>query len=427
MLYLEYPTHPSTTACAEYIWIGSKGELRSKTRVIYRELDEFKTNLNKEWVFYAPEKTLNDVKDFPIWSFDGSSTGQAEGTESEVILKPCAVFKDPFRGVSDRLILCDTYYPDEIRPNSSNKRVWAKGIFDRKLEEEPWFGLDQEYFIFDLPTGSQSHRPVGFPDANIISHKLATGSQGQYYCGTGSQNSFGREIAGEHLQICIKAGIKIVGINAEAAPGQWGFQIGPCEGIDAADHLWTARYLLNRVAELHNKLINYHPNPIPSNTDLLKLATEQISLRWDAQVQSGFPGGVELLNKELVAVKLRYPEWNGSGCRTTYSTKKMRINHSDSILGLRHIYNAIDGLASKHKEHMDVQCNDNLKHVNDGIGTESSENISDDVVDRTVFIERGNTTAPDGYGYFEDRRPNSNCDPYLVTAKIFETTILNEL
>lgn len=389
MSLLENITH---TNCAEYVWIGSRGELRSKTKVIYRNYRQGE----------AHPMVLNKIIDFPIWNFDGSSTNQATGEDSEVILKPCAIFDDPFRGEtriyghSHKLILCDTYYPDEIRPLDSNKRVWADNIFNKKLDEEPWFGLEQEYFIFDLPNGDtdwHKHRPLGFPSSRAKHYKLATGKQGQYYCGTGTQNAFGRELAEEHLQACIKAGIKISGINAEVAPGQWEFQIGPCTGIDAGDHLWMARYLLNRVAERHNKLINYHPKPIP---------------------------------RTALYGEIPY-DWNGSGCHTNYSTKKMRTKDVKCPkAGLGYINEAILKLSKKHKEHMPVYGTGNEKRMTGDCETASYDTFSDGVADRSASIRRGNKTVSDGYGYFEDRRPSSNCDPYLVTAKIFETTVLSE-
>ena len=40
---------------------------------------------------------LPDVHHIPEWNYDGSSTGQAEGKKSEVILKPVYVCPDPFR------------------------------------------------------------------------------------------------------------------------------------------------------------------------------------------------------------------------------------------------------------------------------------------------------------------------------------------
>jgi hypothetical protein len=47
--------------------------------------------------------------DYPFWNYDGSSTGQASGRDSDTFLKPVAVFQDPFLGSNARLVLCDTY------------------------------------------------------------------------------------------------------------------------------------------------------------------------------------------------------------------------------------------------------------------------------------------------------------------------------
>lgn len=41
----------------------------------------------------------------PDWNFDGSSTNQAPGVDSEVVLKPCKIYRDPFRAsVTDRQV-----------------------------------------------------------------------------------------------------------------------------------------------------------------------------------------------------------------------------------------------------------------------------------------------------------------------------------
>ena len=51
-------------------------------------------------------KTSVTLKDLGDWNYDGSSTNQAPGSDSEVIIKPCALFPDPFRGAPHVLVLC---------------------------------------------------------------------------------------------------------------------------------------------------------------------------------------------------------------------------------------------------------------------------------------------------------------------------------
>jgi hypothetical protein len=79
------------------------------------------------------------VSELPIWNFDGSSTGQAPGHDSEVLLKPVRIFPDPFRGAPHLMVLCETMLPD-MTPHPGNTRVHATGIFDKALGEEPWYG-----------------------------------------------------------------------------------------------------------------------------------------------------------------------------------------------------------------------------------------------------------------------------------------------
>lgn len=323
---------------AEYIWLGGENELRSKTRVLEQNYP------------------------VPDWDYDGSSTKQADGASSEVILKPSAIFKDPFRGENDILVLCSTYRPDGT-PLSNNHRDWAKKIFDAAPDEEPWYGLEQEYFIYDVVT----KLPIGFNEA---------GKQGQYYCSVGSRNAFGRNIVEEHMQACIKAGVNISGINAEVAPGQWEYQVGPCTGIDAADQLWIARYILERVSEIYNVYICLEPKPLNG-------------------------------------------DWNGSGCHTNYSTKKMREQG-----GIDEINKAIQLLGEKHTDHMKIYGSGNELRLTGKHETSSFHAFSSGIANRNASVRIGNKTVNEGRGYFEDRRPSSNMDPYLVTAKIFETTVL---
>jgi len=348
-----------TTLVAEYIWIGSNNELRSKKRVI--------TNV----VGIRSEDDLSILK-FPDWNYDGSSTGQAKGNDSEIVIKPKSVFRDPFSLVGDLkrynsyIVICDTYLPDGL-PHSTNQREPANNIFKLDIDQEPWFGLEQEYFLIDPKT----NMPLGY-DKN--------GKQGQYYCSVGYENAIGREIAEEHLRMCLYAGIKISGMNAEVAPGQWEFQIGPCIGIESGDHLWTARYILQRLGEKHKVKINFEPKPLKG-------------------------------------------DWNGSGCHANYSTKYMRTGVFGKT-GLEYINEAIYKLSKNHDEHMKIYGSGNEERMTGEHETASYDKFTDGVANRGASVRRGHDTLENHEGYFEDRRPSSNCDPYLVTSAIFKTTCL---
>ena len=340
---------------AEYIWLDSKKRLRSKTKVIH--------NINYEiWgeIVKLPPQEL--AEKFPEWNYDGSSTGQAEGLNSELLLKPVAVYDNPFRGGTNNvLVLCGTHDKDG-NPLETNSRVSAKALFDKNLEEEPWFGIEQEYFVV-----GQVHEIRGKE------------KQGRYYCSVGKGNTYHRKIAEQHLDVCLRAGLRISGINAEVAPYQWEYQIGPCMGIDSGDQLWISRYLLERIGEMNDVTILYHPKP--------------------------------------------YPNLNGSGCHTNYSTKSMREDG-----GLEKIYEAIGKLSEKHMEHMAVYGEKNEERMSGEHETSKYGEFSFDKersVDRGASVRVGYETIKNGKGYFEDRRPASTMDPYLVTSKVFETTVLN--
>uniref|UniRef100_A0A1I8ITW2 glutamine synthetase n=1 Tax=Macrostomum lignano TaxID=282301 RepID=A0A1I8ITW2_9PLAT len=215
--YLGLPQPEDKVQCM-YIWIDSTGEnLRAKTRTV--------------------ETVPKDPKDLPIWNFDGSSTGQAEGQNSDVMLHPVALFNDPFRGGSNKLVLCETCGHDG-EPLPSNKRRTCQQVMEQAKEFKPWFGIEQEYTMLD----TDGH-PFGWPKNGF------PGPQGPYYTGVGARNVYGRDVVESHYRACMYAGVKIAGTNAEVMPAQWEFQVGPCEGIDMGDHLWLGRFLLHRVAE----------------------------------------------------------------------------------------------------------------------------------------------------------------------------------
>lgn len=121
-----------------YVWIDGLGEgLRAKTRT----LD------------FEPHKT----SELPIWNYDGSSTMQAEGSNSDVYMHPQRIYKDPFRGGSNKLVLCDTYQYDG-RATETNKRRSCAAAMKLAEEHEPWFGIEQEYTLLDM-----DGHPFGWP------------------------------------------------------------------------------------------------------------------------------------------------------------------------------------------------------------------------------------------------------------------------
>merc|ERR1711904_90621 len=216
------------------------------------------------------DKKPSSPSELPIWNYDGSSTGQAPGKDSEVMLKPVAIFADPFRRGDNILVLCESVLPVTFAPIPTNTRTAAKAIFDKDLKLAPWFGIEQEYTLIK----ADGIKPLGFPEVGYPA------PQGPYYCGAGFDSAMGRPVADAHYKACLFAGVKIAGINAEVMPGQWEYQIGPCEGIQSGDHMWVSRYLLNRCAEEFGLSVSFEP-------------------------------------------KL-FPDWNGSGCHTNFSTKTMR-------------------------------------------------------------------------------------------------------
>ena len=96
---------------------------------------------------------------------------------------------------------------------------------------------------------------------------------GDYYCGVGSQHIMYRELVEKHYLYCIYAGLQISGVNAEVAPNQWEFQIGPCIGIDAGDQMWVARYILHKLSEQYDINISFS---FLLNNNIVMMITEAI-------------------------------------------------------------------------------------------------------------------------------------------------------
>lgn len=332
---------------AEYIWIdGQKptAKLRSKTKVL--------------------DRPVHHVNDLPEWGFDGSSTMQAQGHDSDCRLKPVCIVKDPVRGGDNMLVLCEVFNADGS-VHESNTRAHLREISELYKEHEPWFGIEQEYTLFD------GIKPLGWPDNGFPA------PQGGYYCGVGADEVFGRDVVEAHMDACLKAGLLFCGINAEVMPAQWEFQIGPLGPLEVSDQIWLGRWLLYRVAEDFGVSATLNPKPVKG-------------------------------------------DWNGAGAHTNFSTKAMRLEG-----GIDVITQACEKLGKRHEEHIAVYGADNERRLTGLHETCSIHEFKYGVSDRGASIRIPMATAKDGKGYLEDRRPAANMDPYQVCAALMKTVCGN--
>ena len=180
--------------CATYVWIDGSGEtMRSKVKVL--------------------ESKPSKVEDLPQWNYDGSSCYQADGANSDVYLTPVKIYPCPFTRGDNILVLCDTYnYQEKAMPTNNRKECLE--IMKKAEQEKPWFGIEQEYTLFDC-----DKHPFGWPKNGF------PGPQGPYYCGVGAARVYGRDIETAHVKCCLYAGIKVSGTNAEVMPAHWEYQV----------------------------------------------------------------------------------------------------------------------------------------------------------------------------------------------------------
>ena len=325
----------------EYIWLdGSKPTqcLRSKTKVV----SDFSGKL----------------EDCDEWSFDGSSTQQAEGGSSDCIMKPVFICPDP--AIENGYLVMTEVLNADGTPHVSNGR--ATIVND---DADFWFGFEQEYFLMDPET----KLPVGFPANGYPA------PQGPYYCGVGGKNVFGREFKDEHLDLCIAAGLNVEGTNGEVAAGQWEWQIFAKGARQAGDEVWVARYLMERLTEKYGLYIEYHPKPL-GQTD-----------------------------------------WNGSGMHANFSNSYLRTAASKEK-----VEKVCEAFRSVVAEHIAVYGAYNDQRLTGKHETASIHDFSYGVSDRGASIRIPLYTKNKGWsGYLEDRRPASNADPYKVAARIIKT------
>lgn len=303
------------------------------------------------------------VNDIPQWTFDGSSTGQAPGDKSDCVLVPVTFCKDPIRS-TDRpaiLVLCEVYNADGT-PHRTNTRHHLVKLMERKNTKAPLCGIEQEYTLFRGGT------PLGWPDGGYPPQ------QGPYYCGVGSDEVCGRDLVEDHMKACMDAGLLIYGVNAEVMPGQWEFQIGTGDPLTVSDHLWLARWLLYRIGEKYGINAKLDPKPV----------------------------------REL----------NGAGAHTNWSTAATREENG----GMTEIDRIVSILRRLHEDYIPYYGHGIEQRLTGQHETCSYKEFRCGVSDRGASVRIPLHVAKAGCGYFEDRRPCANIDPYVVTRLLLEAS-----
>ena len=323
----------------EYLWLDgcNPTQIRSKTKIV--------------------RSFGRKGGEAPVWGFDGSSTEQAEGKNSDCVLKPVRIYPHPSEQDNSSIVLCEVWNVDDTPHSTNTRRELEETLQDLESDIDEWVGFEQEYTLYE------NNKPYGWPDIG------EPPPQGDYYCG----RNIGENISREHMNACIEAGIQICGTNAEVMLGQWEYQIGAGGSIHMSDDLWVARWLMERICEKHDLSVSLHPKPIAG-------------------------------------------DWNGAGCHTNFSTGEMREEG-----GYPAIIEACEKLSENPQEHIDVYGQDNDQRLTGEHETCSIEEFRYGVSDRGASIRIPWQVEKDGCGYLEDRRPSSNCDPYRVSKKLIET------
>tara|TARA_Y100001963_G_scaffold146476_1_gene221484 strand:- start:2390 stop:3496 length:1107 start_codon:yes stop_codon:yes gene_type:complete len=342
-----------------------------KIRFEYVWTDGYETpNLRSKVRYMTMTTNPTTASDVESWSFDGSSTQQAELTDSDLTLKPVRLYKDPFYTGEMRsfFVLCEVEN-SKGKPHVSNTRAELRKVApaeDMGFE----FGFEQEYLLINPKNRQPYNWPMGKNDDGDET-VMFPAPQGRYYCGTGDFVK-GRDFADEHAELCFSAGINIGGTNAEVLLSQWEYQIQHTNAVDACDDLMMARYIAEKLGEKYGVAINVVPKPFPGD------------------------------------------DWNGSGCHINFSTPTFAAGKADS----KYIDELLAEVAEDHSDHIRSYGEGNNDRLTGKNETPHIDDFEWGNGDRSVAIR-----IPSSGTHLEDRRPGANMNPYTAVKSLLKSLL----
>lgn len=326
--------------------------------VEYIWLDGFKQLRSKIKVL---EFQNYNIQTIPITTYTENYIKKDLTKSLENVLKPVQMYKNPFHK-NGLIVLCENYIQQdngELQVHHNNTRYKTIDSFQYYDYFKPIISFKQQYYIVD-----NKNKPYGIKDIN---------KQNTYYCGTSNDVLITRKLAEEHLKYCLYAELKITSLNSGSGPSQWEYNIGPLEGIEVADQIWVSRYILTRLAETYSMKISFNPTLLGN-------------------------------------------EWEGSSCAVNISTYQTRMPN-----GNNEIIRIINNMKEEHKKFI-KNCGENTEARLNGENNTSNYNVFNwGINSNNTSIKIPIKTHLKKSGYFQDRRPSSNVDPYLIIELIYSS------